>query len=83
MFGVSNGELFQVSRGRGKHSAARSAAIYLARKTAGKPLGEIAEVFGLSHYGSVSGIIGRFARQMQEDKVLAALVNKTEKTIKV
>ena len=82
VFGVKKTELFNVPRGRGQDNPARSAALYIARKTAGKPLSEIAEVFGLAHYGSVSGIINRFAKRIQQDKTLADMVRKAEKTIK-
>jgi putative transposase len=82
VFNVTESELFNVPRGRGQDNPARSAALYIARKTAAKPLSEIAEAFGLAHYGSVSGIISRFAKRMQQDKRLADLVKGVEKTIK-
>jgi chromosomal replication initiation ATPase DnaA len=65
---VTEADLFNVPRGRGQDNPARSAAVYLARKTAANPLGEIAEAFGLAHYGSVSGIISRFIKRVQHDK---------------
>jgi chromosomal replication initiation ATPase DnaA len=57
--------------------------MYIARKTATKPLSEIAEAFGLAHYGSASGVISRFTKRMQQDKSLADMVREAEKTIKV
>jgi REP element-mobilizing transposase RayT len=83
VFNVTEEELFIVRRGRGQDNPARSAALYLARKTAAISLGEIAEAFGLTHYGSVSGMISRFTKRMQQDKTLAETVRKAEKTIKV
>jgi hypothetical protein len=41
----------------------------ITRKTAAKPLGDIAEVFGLTHYGCVSGKISGIAKRMQQDKL--------------
>ena len=49
VFNVTEAELFNVPRGRGQDNPARSAALYIARKRAAKPLSEIAEAFGLSH----------------------------------
>ena len=83
VFNVTEAELFNVPRGRGQDNPARSAALYIASKTAGKPLGAIAEAFGLAHYGSVSGVISRFAKRIQQDKSLARLVRDAENTIKV
>jgi REP element-mobilizing transposase RayT len=83
VFNVTEAVLFNVPRGRGQDNPARSAALYLARKTAGKPLSEIAEAFGLSHYGSASGMISRFAKRIKQDKSLDKMVKEVEKTIKV
>jgi chromosomal replication initiation ATPase DnaA len=83
VFNVTKEELFNVPRGRGQYNPARSAALYIARKTAAKTLSEIAEAFGLAHYGSVSGMISRFAKRMQQDKKLAEIVRDVEKAIKV
>lgn len=83
VFNVTEAELFNVPRGRGKDNPARNAALYIARKTAVKPLSEIAEAFGLAHYGSVSGMISRVAWRLQQDKKLLAKVGNAEKTIKV
>ena len=46
-------------------------------------MSEIAEAFGLSHYGSASGMISRFAKRIKQDKSLDKMVRKVEKTIKV
>jgi chromosomal replication initiation ATPase DnaA len=83
VFNVTEADLFNVPRGRGQDNRARSAALYLARKTAAKPLGEIAEAFVLAHCGSISGIISRFIKRVQQDKSLANRVREVEKTIKI
>lgn len=46
---------------------ARSAAIYCCRKLAGLSLNEIAAQFCFNHYGSESGSIARFERQIDKD----------------
>lgn len=66
VFVTSEEEVLQAARGRGKKNIARSAAIYCCRKMAGHPLNEIATQFGLSHYGSVSGSVAKFERQINE-----------------
>ena len=80
-FNVAEGDLFNVPRGGGRGTPARCAARNIARETAAKFLGEIAEAFGLAHYGSVSGMNSRFTKQIQQDKSLGETVRKIEKTI--
>ena len=83
VFTVAEADLFSVPQGRGQGNPARSAALYIARKTATNSLSEIAEAFGLAHYGSTSGMISRFTKRKQQDKSLEEMVRKVEKTIKV
>ncbi|SET36507.1 REP element-mobilizing transposase RayT [Nitrosomonas marina] len=81
VFASPEKEILQAVRGRGMKSHARSAGIYCCRKFAGLSLNEIATAFGLSHYGSVSGSVARFERQICEDAGLAELVHEVEKKI--
>ena len=74
-------QVLQVARGRGKKNIARSAAIFYCRKIAGLPLNEIAKQFGLSHYGSVSGSVAKFYREINENSHLAELVHKIENLV--
>ena len=78
VFATSQEEILQVKRGRGKKNIARSAAIYCCRKMIGSPLNEVAEHFGLSHYGSVSGVVTRFGRLIKEDPEVRQLIQKVE-----
>ena len=80
-FSAPEEEILQTSRGRGKKNIARSATIYCSRKMAGLPLNEIARQFGLSHYGSVSGSVAKFDRQINENSHLAELMRKVENII--
>ena len=73
--------ILRAARGRGKKNIARSAAIYCCRKMAGLPLNEIAKQFGLSYYGSVSGSVAKFDRQINENSHLAKLMCKVENII--
>ena len=81
IFATPENEMLQTARGRGMKNSARSAAIYCCRKMAGLPLNEIANQFGFSHYGSVSGSIARFDRQISEEPHLAKLMRKVENII--
>lgn len=67
-------------RGRGRQNVARAAALYVARRMAGKSLNEIAAEFGMHHYGSVSGAISRFANSMNGN---AELSRKVAQAIKI
>lgn len=66
IFATSEKEILQTARGRGIKNPVQSAAIYCCRKMAGLPLNEIAKQFGFSHYGSVSGSIAKFDRQINK-----------------
>ena len=79
VFQIQPEEIFHTPRGRGQENIARSAALYVSRKTAGLPLTTIAEYFGLSHYGSVSGANSRFEARMVEDKQLLSKVMRLNK----
>ncbi len=81
VFQIEREEIFHTPRGRGQVNIARSAAIYVSRKSAGLPLTTIAEYFGLSHYGSVSGANSRFEARMDKDKGLVSKLMILNKTI--
>ena len=81
VFQIQPEEIFHTPRGRGQENIARSAALYVSRKTAGLPLTTIAEYFGLSHYGSVSGANSRFEARMVDDKQLLSKVMRLNKAI--
>ncbi len=57
---------------------ARSAAIYCCRKLAGLTLNEIAAQFGFNHYGSASGSIAKFQRQIDKEAHLVGMLCKVE-----
>ncbi len=80
-FATPEEAILQSSRGRGKKNIARSTAIYCCRKMGGLPLNEIAKQFGLSHYGSVSGAVAKFDRQIKENSYLAGLIHEAENII--
>ena len=83
VFNITVVVLFDVPRGRGQDHPARSAALYINRKRTAKPLNEVVGAFGLAHYGIASGMIGCFAKRIQQDKLLEGKVKLIEKTIKV
>ncbi len=81
IFATPEKEILQTARGPGMKNPARSAAIYCCRKMAGLPMNEIAKQFGFSHYGSVSGSIAKFDRQINKDPHLAKLMRKVDNII--
>ncbi len=81
VFATPKEQILQVARGRGKKNIARSAAIYYCRKMVGLPLNEIAKQFGLSHYGSVSGSVAKFDRQINKNSHFAELMFKVDDLI--
>ncbi len=75
-FGVEPGDLITARRGPGRRNVPRWIAMRLCRDRSGKKLTEIARVFGLSHYSSVSQTIRRLDRAMMADRPLGQLVKK-------
>jgi len=73
--------LLHATRGRGNTNVARSAAMYLTRKSAGYPLNEIADCFGLKSYGSVSGQIHRFKETLDSNPQIERKVARLSKMI--
>ena len=81
VFATPQEKILQVTRGRGNKNVPRSASIYCCRKMAGLPLNKIAEHFGLSHYGSVSGLVTRFDRLIEKNPEVRQLIRKVENII--
>lgn len=73
--------ILKTPRGRGQQNLARGAALYIARRVAGKSLNEIAAEFGLGHYGSVSGAISRFRSGMNDNTQLSRKISQAVKAI--
>ena len=81
VFDVTEQDILISARGRGRINVARGAALYLCRKHGGHSLTNIAEHFGLSHYGSASGAISRFDKLLAADDRLKKKVERLLKTI--
>ena len=81
VFDVDEASIMTSRRGRGQQNPARSAALYLARRSAGQSLGEIAAAFGLGHYGSVSGMISRFDNAIKSNAPLGQQMVRITKII--
>jgi REP element-mobilizing transposase RayT len=75
IFGVGREEILLGGRTRGQTNIARQAAMYLCQQRGDYRLKEIAAVFGLKSYGSVSAIVGQFKQRILEDKRLAVKIN--------
>ena len=67
MFGEEAQALIAVKKGRGKSNIPRKMAMYIARKCGDYRLQEIADMFGLRHYGGVSSTLHLFMQELQND----------------
>jgi len=81
MFSVPQEAIISGTRGRGKRNPGRTAAVYIARKIAGYPLNEIASLFGMTLYASVSGLVTRCQQTIEDDGPLANAIDEIAKTI--
>lgn len=75
-FEVATDDLMAARRGPGRRNVPRWIAMRLCRDRSGKKLSEIAQIFGLSHYSSVSQTIRRLDRAMVVDESLSQIVDK-------
>ena len=74
-------QLTAVVKGPQKGNDARKIAMYLCQELAGEKLKDIAELFKLSHAGSVSFITHQVRKKKREDKYFSSIINKTIKSI--
>ena len=70
-YDVSVSELCKAKRGRGTKNIPRWVAMKLCQEVGGAKLTEIAEVFQVGHYSTVSQTISRLNRLVSEDRELA------------
>ena len=69
-YGLSEQAIYAVKKGRGVKNEPRKLAMYLAQCIGDYRLTEIAEQFGLRHYGGVSNAIHMIKQALEEDKKL-------------
>ena len=74
-FDVSVNALLALKKGRGLQNTPRKVAMYVAQKYGDYRLKEIAEVFGLAHYGGVSSAIYSISETMKVDGALLKNIN--------
>ena len=74
-FDVPVSTLLELKKGRGRQNTPRKVAMYLAQKHGDYRLKEIAEVFGLAHYGGVSSAINSISETLKVDVILRKNVN--------
>lgn len=70
MHGEDISSIVVAKRGRGKSNELRKMAMYIARKHGNYRLHEIAEAFGLRHYGGASSTIHLFMQELEKDQLL-------------
>ncbi len=68
-------QIYTVRRGRGAENRPRKLAMYLAQQIGGYRLGDIADTFGLKHYGGASNAIYMIKQAMREDSKFKRKVN--------
>ncbi|MDK1025047.1 MAG: transposase [Gammaproteobacteria bacterium] len=73
--GLSHSEIYRPKKGRGVKNQPRKIAMYLAQHIGGYRLTEIAEAFGLKHYGGVSNAIHMIKQEMEADVKISRSVN--------
>ena len=79
--GLGEDELRNRKRPKGTVTIARNMAMYLCQKLGQKSLYEIAEIFGLGHYTSVSSEVGRFRKMLERNKKWAAMLERVEQRL--
>lgn len=70
MFGEEVNSLITMKKGRVKLNTPRKMAMYIARKYGDYRLQELADAFGLQHYGGVCYAVHAFAQDLQKDREL-------------
>ena len=75
MFSEEKTALITIKKGRGKSNVPRKMAMYIASKYGDYRLQEIADVFGLRHYGGVSSTVHLFMKELQHDPDLREKVS--------
>jgi REP element-mobilizing transposase RayT/DNA-directed RNA polymerase specialized sigma24 family protein len=69
-------DILRAASGQRRRNPAREAALYMSRQYAGLSLREIAEAFGLTHYGSVSSVVSRYRIALRTDQTKVKLIRK-------
>ena len=72
---VPEREIYQTKKGRGASNRPRKLAMYLAQNAGGHRLTEIAEAFGLKHYGGVSSAIHGVRQEIEIEGSLRKEIN--------
>jgi hypothetical protein len=81
LFGEECSALTTVKKGRIKSNIARKMAMYIARKYGDYRFQELADAFGLQHYGGASYAVYAFAQELQKNPELMISVNRVVKKL--
>jgi hypothetical protein len=76
LFGKDVSTLITVKKGRVKSNTPRKMAMYIARKYGDYRFQELADAFGLQHYGGASYAVYVFTQELQKDRELEAIVSR-------
>lgn len=80
-FGVSEKSIYQAARGPGSKNLPRWLAMHLCQELAAVTLQEIAELFCLQRYGTVSTTVGKLKKEMQENRSLRLTCDRLTKLL--
>ena len=76
LFGEEEKTLTMAKKGRVKSNVPRKMATYIARKYGDYRFQELADAFGLQHYGGASYAVHTFAQELRNDPGLGLSVDK-------
>jgi putative transposase len=79
---VSESSIYSSARGPGSRNVPRWVAMYFCQELSALTLQDIADRFGLKHYGTVSTTIGKPRREMQTDPKLGKAIRSLNKRLK-
>ena len=80
-FTVSPQEILYSERGRGKRNIPRAVAMMLCRETGRARLSEVADLFSVGHYSTVSVTVARLKNDLADDRLLAKTVERIRSSI--
>ncbi len=77
-FDVAPPTIYRATRGRGQKNIPRWVAMHLSQQQGGHSLSEIAQAFGVTHYGTVSNTLFRLKQETRQDAALRQVIQQLE-----
>ena len=83
LYGEDISTLTTMKKGKIKSNTPRKMALYIARKYGDYRYKELADAFGLQHYGGASYAVYAFTQELQKDRELEMSVNKVINKLRI